>query len=111
MLYVKIDGVKVIKTHCDLPRQDMLFEEFLKRLNNCLTRGFRDNVYSRNFYLLFIESNYRITKSWYDNYGYDTPEEWAEEYFKNWDFDNNLTILKSKLKSKYNNVLPKLGNK
>ena len=109
MLKTKIDGILVDKTHTCLPKQDMLFTEFISRLNSVLTRGFRDNVYSREFYRLYTEQNYKITLSWYQKYGYDTPEEWAECYFKDWDFDTKLTILKSKFKNKYNNVMPKIN--
>ena len=89
------------------PDQTVTYEQFINQMNNCLTQPFTNEVKLKLFYHDYIQYNYSLTLNWVNIHGYDTVEEWCEEkMFKDWGFDKHSTILKSKFKSKYNNIKP-----
>jgi hypothetical protein len=90
----------------DYPPISITFDKFVEQMNNCLTTPFKNIEKLNQYYMLYKEAQYNITLNWILTHGYDTVEEWAEEFFKEWDFDAHSTILKSRFKSKYNNVKP-----
>jgi len=90
------------------PKQTITISEFANKMNSCLILSFTNNDKIKEFYDKFIEHNFSLTYHWIEVNGYDTVEEWTEEYFKDWDFDLHSTILKSVFKDKYNNVKPQI---
>lgn len=93
-----------LKNH--YPSINISIEIFVDLLNSTLIIPFKNPDKLTEFYNDYIINQYEHTLVSIEQNGYDKVDEWCEWYFKDWDFDKHSTILKSKFKSKYNNVKP-----
>ena len=74
-------------------------EESNKNLNTYIVK-------LEEFFNAYVDSHYKTTLQWLEKHGQEPVSEWAQWYFRDWDFDAHSTILKSKFLTKYNNIMP-----